>query len=148
VAPEELKGFIDYARTIPAPYIYEVIKETEPVSDAMSTRFPASVRRRYEKLEQFPDGYLVFGDAISSFNPIYGQGMSVAALESVELAAALGEGTQNLARRFFHRTARVVDTPWAVSVGHDLRMPETIGPRNAGTSFINWYGRRKPSPRR
>jgi len=79
------------------------------------------------------------GDAISSFNPIYGQGMSVAALEAMELQAALAESSGNLARSFFRRAAKVVDTPWSVSVGNDLRMPETVVPRNAGVNFINWY---------
>jgi flavin-dependent dehydrogenase len=138
-APPELPGFIEYARTLPAPYIYEVIRESEPLGDAMTARFPASMRRRYEKLDRFPEGYLVFGDAISSFNPIYGQGMSVAALESLELDAALAEGPNDLARRFFQRAGKVVDIPWSISVGNDLRMPETVGPRNAGVSFINWY---------
>ncbi|HUE04602.1 MAG TPA: hypothetical protein VMR62_33935 [Bryobacteraceae bacterium] len=82
---------------------------------------------------------MVFGDAISSFNPIYGQGMSVAALEAMELAAALRDGSRELARRFFRRAARVVDMPWTISVGNDLRMPETVGPRNAGVNFVNWY---------
>jgi hypothetical protein len=105
VAPPELDGFIAFSRTIPAPYIYEVIKDAEPASDATFMRFPASVRRRYEKLDRFPEGYLVFGDAIASFNPTYGQGMSVVALESMELAATMAEGNEKLAQRFFRRAA-------------------------------------------
>ena len=139
-APSDVEGFVEYARTLPAPYIYEVLRTSEPVSEPASARFPASIRRRYEKLTRFPGGFLVFGDAISSFNPIYGQGMSVAALEATELAAALQEGEEaDLAGRFFRRAAKVVDMPWSISVGNDLRMPETVGPRNAGVSFINWY---------
>jgi hypothetical protein len=65
--------------------------------------------------------------------------MSVAALEAAELDRALKEGQANLARRFFQRAARVVDIPWSIAVGNDLRMPEVVGPRNAGVSFINWY---------
>jgi len=138
-APLDLDGFVEYARTLPAPYIYEVVRASEPVSDPVSARFPASVRHRYERLTRFPEGFLVFGDAISSFNPIYGQGMSVAALEAMELAAALREGSRDLARRFFRRAAKVVDMPWTISVANDLRMPETAGPRNAGVKFVNWY---------
>jgi hypothetical protein len=138
-APLDLDGFTEYARTLPAPYIYEVVRDSEPVSEPVSARFPASVRHRYESLTRFPEGFLAFGDAISSFNPIYGQGMSVAALEAMELAAALREGTRGLARRFFRRAARVVDMPWTISVGNDLRMPETVGPRNTRINFVNWY---------
>jgi 2-polyprenyl-6-methoxyphenol hydroxylase-like FAD-dependent oxidoreductase len=138
-APSELKGFIEYARTLPAPYIYEVIHNAVPVSDPASARFPASIRRRYEKLTRFPHGYLVFGDAISSFNPIYGQGMSVAALQAMELQSVLDEGAEGMARRFFARAAKVVDIPWSIAVGNDLRMREASGPRSAGLNFINWY---------
>jgi hypothetical protein len=65
--------------------------------------------------------------------------MSVAALEAVELAATLAESQSDLGRRFFRRAAKVVDIPWNIVVGSDLRIPETIGPRNAGVNFINWY---------
>jgi 2-polyprenyl-6-methoxyphenol hydroxylase-like FAD-dependent oxidoreductase len=138
-APLELPGFIEFARTLPASFIHEVVSDAEPIGDAFSARFPASVRRHYEKLNSFPEGYLVFGDAICSFNPIYGQGLSVAALESEALEETLKEGGTNLASRFFRRASKVVDTPWAVAVGGDLRIPETVGPRNAGVSFVNWY---------
>ena len=152
-APLELKGFIEYAQTLPAPFIYDVIRDAEPLGEAASSRFPASMRMRYEKLQRFPEGYLVFGDAISSFNPIYGQGMSVAALEAVQLAEALDEGPRDLAKRFFQRAAKVVDIPWSIAVGNDLRMKETVGPRNPGVNVINWYmsklhkaGHRDPVP--
>ncbi len=65
--------------------------------------------------------------------------MSVAALEAMELAATLEQSPRDLARRFFRRASKIVDTPWSVSVGNDLRMPEAVGPRNAGVNFINWY---------
>jgi 2-polyprenyl-6-methoxyphenol hydroxylase-like FAD-dependent oxidoreductase len=137
--PTELKGFIEYSKMLAAPYIHEVIRAAEPLCDGAMMRFPASLRRLYEKLERFPAGFLVMGDAISSFNPIYGQGMSCAALQAMELRKVLAEGTGDLARRFFTQAAKVVDIPWSLVVGNDLRMPETQGPRSLGMSFINWY---------
>lgn len=138
-APEDVPGFIEFARSLPSPDIYEAIRDAEPIGDATSAAFPASVRRRYEALERFPAGLLVIGDGFCSFNPIYGQGMSVAALEAVELRHCLLQGKRDLARRFFPRAAKVVDTPWSIAVGADLRIPEVKGPRNPGVSFINWY---------
>jgi 2-polyprenyl-6-methoxyphenol hydroxylase-like FAD-dependent oxidoreductase len=138
-APPELDGFIEYAATLPAPYIHEVVRRAEPLNEPFISRFPASVRRRYEKLDRFPEGYLVMGDAMSSFNPIYGQGMTVAALEAVELQRTLADGAANLARRFFARAAKVVDTPWAIVAGNDLRMKEAIGRRTVGIKVINAY---------
>ncbi|MEO8100342.1 MAG: FAD-dependent monooxygenase [Acidobacteriota bacterium] len=138
-APEDLAGFIAWAGTLPAPYIHEVIRKAEPLGDATQAGMPASVRRRYEKLARFPEGLLVTGDAVCSFNPIYGQGMTVAAQYGRELNEALAEGEQDLARRFFARAARAADNPWTIAVGNDLRMPETVGPRNAGVNAVNWY---------
>ena len=138
-SPGELAGFIEFARTLPAPYIHEVVQHAEPLGDAASARFPANIRRRYELLQRFPAGYLVFGDAICSFNPIYGQGMSVAALEAVELERSLADTDGDIARTFFRRAAKVVDIPWSIAVGNDLRMPEAEGPRPAELRFVNWY---------
>ena len=87
----------------------------------------------------FPSGYLVFGDALCSFNPVYGQGMSVALLEAVELQALVGAKAANLAMRFFERASKLVDTPWSIAVGSDLRMTEAVGPRFASWRFTNWY---------
>ena len=137
--PEELGGFVEFARTLPTRSIYEVVRYAEPLGSPASTRFPASIRRRYEMLSRFPSGYLVMGDAMCSFNPIYGQGMSVAALEAAELDKTLAEGSGNLAQSFFARTAKVVDIPWSIAVGNDLRMKETLGPRGVGVRIMNWY---------
>jgi 2-polyprenyl-6-methoxyphenol hydroxylase-like FAD-dependent oxidoreductase len=138
-APADLNGFIEFSRGLPAPDIYEFIRGAEPVGEPAALRFPASMRRRYEKLDRFPLGYLVMGDAMSSFNPIYGQGMTVAALEAVELAATLAEGKADLARRFFPRAAKAIDIPWSMAVGNDLRMPETTGPRTFMGKVLNAY---------
>lgn len=138
-APEDLPGFVEFSRTLPAPYIHTVIQGAEPLGECAVARFPASVRRRYETLARFPDGYLVFGDAICSFNPIYGQGMSAAALQAVELGNVLAESRDRLASRFFARSSKVVDIPWSIAAGSDLRIPEAIGHRTPAVQIINWY---------
>lgn len=138
-APVDLEGFIEYSKTLPAPYIHEVISQSEPLCDGFSSRFPASVRKRYERLERFPRGFLVIGDAICSFNPIFGQGMSAAAQQAVALDESLAASHEANARDFFSRAAKVIDNPWSIAVGADLKIPETVGPRSAGVNFINWY---------
>ena len=137
--PADLNGFIEFSRTLPAPDIYEGIRAAEPLGEAAVLRFPASVRRRYENLTRFPLGYLVLGDAMSSFNPAYGQGMTVAALEALELQSTLAQGKEDLARPFFRRAAKVVDIPWSIAAGNDLRMPEATGRRTVAVKFLNAY---------
>ena len=138
-APTDEHGFLAFARSLPAPEIYEAIRDAEPLSDPAVYKFRSSQRRRYEAVARFPDGLLVFGDAICSFNPIYGQGMTVAALEALALGDCLTEGPDGLARRFFARAGALVDNPWSIAVGSDLRFPEVEGPRSPMVRFINWY---------
>jgi hypothetical protein len=139
IVPTDLAGFIEYAKTLPAPHIYDVISQAEPVGQPYAARFPASVRRRYEELDAFPEGYLVVGDAICSFNPVYGQGMSVAALEAFELDKVLKQRRTKLAQAFFARAGKVVDIPWSIAAGGDLGIPEVTGPRPLALRFLNWY---------
>lgn len=138
-APEEMEGYMEFARSLPAPYIYDLLRDSEPLGEAVTYSFPASVRRRYEKLSRFPDGFLVFGDAICSFNPAFGQGMSVAALQAKALRKTLDGDARNIARRFFRDAAKLIDVPWNIAVGADLKMPETAGPRSLSVKLINWY---------
>ncbi|MDQ4074728.1 MAG: monooxygenase [Chloroflexota bacterium] len=137
--PTDEQNFLAYARSLPAPDIYEVIREAEPLSEVISGTFPASQRRYYEKLARFPEGLLVVGDALCSFNPIYGQGMTVAVLEALALRACLAGGPERLAQRFFKQASKLVDIPWSISVGSDLRFPEVEGKRSPAVQFINWY---------
>jgi 2-polyprenyl-6-methoxyphenol hydroxylase-like FAD-dependent oxidoreductase len=138
-APAELDGFRHFASQLPSPDIHAVVRTATPIGDATSARFPASVRRRYERLSRFPDGFVVVGDAICSFNPIYGQGMSVAALEALALSDVVAAGSRSVGRRFFGKAARIIDTPWMTAAGNDLRMPEAVGPRSAADRVINRY---------
>jgi 2-polyprenyl-6-methoxyphenol hydroxylase-like FAD-dependent oxidoreductase len=102
--------------------------------------FPASLRRRYEQLDRFPEGLVVTGDAIASFNPIYGQGMSVAALDAMQLHRVLTSGARRaLADDFFDGAAEVVDTAWLMAVGSDFDFDRTDGPKPTGTDLFNRY---------
>ena len=138
-APDDEQLFAAYAGSLPTSDIYDIVAHAEPLGDFVRYRYPANLRRRYERLAEFPKGYLVFGDALCSFNPVYGQGMTVAAQEAMLLRECLDAGAADLARRFFARAAAVIDTPWDIAVGNDLRHPKVAGPRPPKVRFINWY---------
>jgi 2-polyprenyl-6-methoxyphenol hydroxylase-like FAD-dependent oxidoreductase len=138
VSTEE-SGFLEFARSLPKPELYNVIKNAEPLTSPTPYQFTASVRRRYDELSRFPEGFLVYGDALCSFNPVFGQGMTVACMESLALQECLKAGTQGLAKRFFREASRLIDTPWQIAVGSDLQNPRVEGKRTAQVRFVNWY---------
>jgi 2-polyprenyl-6-methoxyphenol hydroxylase-like FAD-dependent oxidoreductase len=137
--PTDPDGFLTFARCLRFPDIYEAIRDGEPLDDPVGFRFPASVRHRYERLNRFPDGLLVMGDAVASFNPIYGQGMSVAALEALALRRHLERGIAPPPRRFFRDLARVVDVPWDMAAGGDLVFPGVQGRRTLKVRLVSAY---------
>ncbi|MGF6970756.1 2-polyprenyl-6-methoxyphenol hydroxylase-like FAD-dependent oxidoreductase [Paraburkholderia sp. WC7.3g] len=138
-APDDDQGFLAYLATLPTMEIHDVVARAEPLTDYKRYRYVSSLRRRYEKLARFPEHYLVFGDAMCSFNPVYGQGMTVAAQEALTLQQCLRAGSNDLARRFFRAAAKIVDIPWGIAVGNDLRHPQVKGARPPMLRFINWY---------
>ncbi|WP_250866532.1 NAD(P)/FAD-dependent oxidoreductase [Caballeronia sp. INSB1] len=138
-APDNDAGFLTYLATLPTMEIHDVVARAEPLTDYRRYRHVSSLRRRYERLARFPENYLVFGDAICSFNPVYGQGMTVAAEEALTLHQCLRAGSIDLARRFFGAAAKIVDIPWDIAVGNDLRHPDVKGARPPTMRFINWY---------
>lgn len=136
------QGFLEFSRTLPVSDIYDLIAQSAAVSEPVAHKFPSSLRRHYEKLTRFPEGYLVLGDALCSFNPIFAQGMTVAALEAQTLGKCLQEHSQDLkglSPQFFAQAARVIDQPWSMALGEDIRFPEVVGNRSLKMSAINWY---------
>jgi hypothetical protein len=84
-------------------------------------RYPTEWRRRFDQMDMFPQGFLVFGDALCSFNPVYAQGMSVAAMEAVLLRDLVDQGVDDLPARFLHGSATLVDAPWTMALANDRR---------------------------
>jgi len=138
-ASPDLAGYIEFARSLDAPDIYNIVKTAEPLGEASQYKYPASQRRFYEKLARFPQGFLTCGDALCSFNPIYGQGMTTAASEAALLDDCLGAGLAGIAPRFFQRAGRLLDSPWSIAAGSDLAYPEVEGKRNPAMGLVGKY---------
>src|SRR6516225_1944727 len=136
--PTDEAGFLAFAKALPSSRLYELIKDAERIADITHHRFPTSVWRHYERLQDFPAGFLILGDAICSFNPIYGQGMSSAALQAQALQSVLREraaqarGLDGLAPMFFPKAAQAISAPWTLAANLDFAFPQTKGERPPG----------------
>jgi 2-polyprenyl-6-methoxyphenol hydroxylase-like FAD-dependent oxidoreductase len=141
-APVDPEPFRDWAETLPLDDIATQLRDQEWVSGIQRYPFPASIRRRYHTLSEFPDGLAVTGDAIASFNPVYGQGMSVAALDALALHHELADGVDGLGPRLFRQVSAIVDEAWQTSVTGDFMFEQTEGPKPFGTDLLNRYADR------
>jgi 2-polyprenyl-6-methoxyphenol hydroxylase-like FAD-dependent oxidoreductase len=136
VPPGDKEGFLAYAKALRTPTIYNAIRHAKRLGGVVRYGFPESVRRHFERLDGFPRGLLPIGDAICRFNPVYGQGMSVAALEACLLKKLLGrlgedgDPIAGLASTFFAEMQTLIETPWSVAM-LDFAFPETRGQRPA-----------------
>jgi hypothetical protein len=134
--PGDAEGFLAYARSLRTQTIYNAIKHARRLDGVARYGFPESARRHFERLDVFPRGLLPIGDAICRFNPVYGQGMSVAALEACllrRLLGRLGDGGDpiaSLAPTFFTEVQTLLETPWSVAT-LDFALPDTRGQRPA-----------------
>lgn len=138
--PSDVAGFDAFVAGVAPPRVAAAIAAADSLGPVITHRFPSNVRRHYEKLDRFPAGFLVFGDAICSLNPLYGTGMTVCALEAEALRRCLlARGADNLAPRFFKAAAKPVDVAWQLCTGADLALPEIDGKRSAQIRVLNRF---------
>jgi pimeloyl-ACP methyl ester carboxylesterase/2-polyprenyl-6-methoxyphenol hydroxylase-like FAD-dependent oxidoreductase len=133
------EAYDEFLETVAPPDLLEVVRTGEQVSGIETFGFPAQRRRHYERMRHYPDGLLPIGDAICSFNPIYGQGMTVAALEAAVLARCLERGTRRLTPRYLRAAAKAADNAWQLATAADLALPFVEGPRPLSQRGIGGY---------
>ena len=147
--PTTEESFLEFAKSLPDQRIYEAIKDATPLTPVWSFRRGENRLRHYDKLSQYLEGFLVFGDAVYALNPVYGQGMTVAALGAMamdkclrEQQAAHSDGTLNgLAECFQKRLSAVIAGPWQMATGEDRRwnVDENVTPPDFPTRMMQNY---------
>lgn len=139
--PTDEDGFAAFIRSLRHPIIADVLASAEPVTPIRAYRGTANRLRHYERMAHRPDRFVVLGDGVCAFNPVYGQGMTTAAIAAETLDACLGtQRPDGLARRFQRQLARRNADPWMLSTAEDLRFPTTTGMHvNTATRLMHRY---------
>ncbi len=142
--PTDEEGFLDFARSLPNSALYDAIKDAKPLSPIYGYRRTENRWRHYDRLARWPEGFIAVGDAVCAFNPVYGQGMSVAALGAKLLEQTLRESggdLTGLASRFQKGLGKLTATPWQLATGADFRYAETEGGHVDRAMRLRWrYG--------
>ncbi len=130
--PTDEAGFLEFARSLVSPEVYEVIANATPVSPIWGYRHAENRLRRFDRLERYLEGFVALGDAVYALNPVYGQGMTLAAIASQLLGECLskqGSGDQlsGLAETFQKRLSKELMMPWQTATNEDMRWPDTEG---------------------
>jgi len=140
--PSDAAGFVHVARTLPSPIIGDVVRRTGAAGPVVTHRTRTSQRRHVERLEEPVPGFVLLGDAVCALNPMYGQGMTSAALQARALGVAIahaGFSSPLLPGAFYRRAAAVVDGPWRLGATADLADPRTAGRRPPGRTLASRY---------
>lgn len=142
--PADLPSVLEGAARLLPPHISSVLRSAEPIGELHHRRYPASVWRRYDKLRSFPAGLLVMGDAVCSFNPVYGQGMTSAAQQARALRKALADNdVPDLSRAYFRKAARRIAPVWHAKRLNDFAVTPATGwamwPQRAFNAYTGAY---------
>ncbi|MFF8278311.1 FAD-dependent oxidoreductase [Streptomyces lateritius] len=144
--PTDEAGFEEYAKRLPHPLVGEWLARAEPESSVFGFRKTANVRRRYDRPGRRPAGFLATGDALCAFNPIYGQGMAVAAISAVALRRALADPRRTPTTRTVQKALLDASKPaWDISAAADKKMPGATGSAVGASPVdkpVGWYLRR------
>jgi 2-polyprenyl-6-methoxyphenol hydroxylase-like FAD-dependent oxidoreductase len=144
--PRDLAEFLDAARRLRTRTIHDAIRNARPAGVPQRFGFPASSWRHYETVVDFPQGLIPIGDAVCRFNPVYAQGMSVAAREASILADLLSrrargaEGLAGLPQEFLAEIQPWIEAAWSMSTTPDLAYPQTRGERPADLEHTLDFG--------
>jgi len=127
--PSDELGFLDFARSLPVSIIYDAMRAAEPITPIKTHRGTENRLRHFDRAKDLPENFLLLGDAVCAFNPVYGQGMTTAALGALTLRNTLNEDSslRGLSRRFQKRLGKVNKAPWLLATGEDYRYPATTG---------------------
>jgi flavin-dependent dehydrogenase len=131
--------FIAWSSTLAQPAIHDVLVGAKPVTPLRRYTFPHQLRRRYETMAKLPEGYVILGDAICSFDPTFGQGMSIAAMQAELLGKLAGRRST---RKIQARLARMAAVPWSMTSSEAHRWAETRGPDPFGAALLRRYSGR------
>ena len=141
--PKDDDSFLSYAQQLDSPEIYSVIKDLEPAGSIKHYKFPEQNRKHFEKLKNAPNNLIFIGDALCRFDPVYGQGITVAALEAIALKQLLSSKKKhsNLAHSFHKKASKIVSVPWFLTSVEGFRLEHTTGkkPLPIGMKLIHWY---------
>lgn len=136
--PTEWPALLAFLRRQVAQPIVTAVEQAERLTQLQGYHYPTSLRRHYDTMKRFPQGLLVAGDAVCSFNPLYAQGMTVAALEALALRESLTR-VDGLARRYYQRAAKPISVAWQLSTSSDLALPQVPGRRPLPSRVLNMY---------
>lgn len=137
--PRDAAGFTSFLESLADPALAELVQAGELEGDVAVHRRTANRRHHYEDVRDWPDGLLVLGDALCAFNPVYGQGITVAACEALLLRQALRRGLRTGdSRRLLQSFARTAALPWAIATGEDLRYVPGAGVPRAQSLMSRW----------
>jgi 2-polyprenyl-6-methoxyphenol hydroxylase-like FAD-dependent oxidoreductase len=137
-------GFVELAKKLPKLDIYQEIENGTPLSNTSIYRIPQIVWRRFDKLESLPIGLILIGDTVCRIDPVFGQGMSIAILESLALQKLLQKHNGELHKvpsAFHKKAAKIIAPIWNMVITEDFRYPATKGKKPFGLSVQQWYAK-------
>jgi 2-polyprenyl-6-methoxyphenol hydroxylase-like FAD-dependent oxidoreductase len=132
--PHDFAGMCALADEILPPHVSGALRAGEPIGDVAFHKYPVSRWRRYDKLTRFPTGIIPFGDAVVSFNPTFGQGMTMSSIQAGNLRTVLESGDLDIAGRLAKATAKTTYPVWTMTAIGDQVLHLAPGPRPW------WYG--------